>query len=114
VEVSVSPNPIEPEPAVPITHEEPAATVELRALEDSISGLLCDPGGVRLRGAAADVHPPAAQLDEESTYSVFHHTVSTVQALGPDGVLAKERAAAAAERGHATGALIRPVQSTDC
>jgi hypothetical protein len=51
--------------AVPITHEEPAATVELWALEDEISGLLRDPGGVLLRGAAADVYPPVAQLDEE-------------------------------------------------
>ena len=49
----------------PITHEEPAATVELWALEDEISGLLRDLGGVRLRGAAADVHLPAVQLDEE-------------------------------------------------
>src|SRR4029453_7079463 len=51
--------------AVPITHEEPAATVELWALEDEISGLLRNPGGVRLPGAATDVHPPAPKLDEE-------------------------------------------------
>ena len=51
--------------AVPITHEESAATVELWALEDETSGLLRDPGGVRRRGATANVHPPAVQLDEE-------------------------------------------------
>jgi hypothetical protein len=51
--------------AVSITHEEPAATVEFWALEDEISSLLRDPGGVRLRGAAADVYPPVVQLDEE-------------------------------------------------
>src|SRR5262249_56330089 len=66
--------------AVSIRHEEPVATVELWPLEDEISGLLRDPGGVRLRGAAADVNPPAPQFDEEQH----------VQRLQPHGLDGKE------------------------
>jgi hypothetical protein len=51
--------------AVSVAHEEPEVSCRLRELDGKVSGLLRDPRAVRMRCAAAEVHAPAAQLNEE-------------------------------------------------
>jgi hypothetical protein len=74
-------------------HRRAEAAFEIGPPEGEVSRLLRNPGGVRLRRAAADVHPPPAQLDEEQHVQRLQpHRLHGEEVTGDDarGLLAQE------------------------
>ena len=71
--------------AIPIAHQEPHRAFGIGPLASKIPRLLGDPGGLGVRRAAPEVHPPAPQLDEEQDVERLEpHRLDRKEVTGQD------------------------------